>query len=348
MAMRAIELFSCSGGMAEGFRRAGIEFLAAYDKSPDACASYAHNLGRDPVQEDIHNLLVRVHEEGFSHGSLDLLVADPPCTPWSRAGKRRGIEDERDCLKAVRDLILAWRPRAYLIGNVPGLDDAKHQPTVQALFAPLVRAGYCVADYVRLDAADYGTPQHRKRPFWFGHLGGPCITWPRPTHSDPRVLVTGSLFEAERLAPWVTVRQALALLPRHEWGVPMRDYRANRKHPPSRLDTPSHTVSAKQRDVLSWPWSRPATTVCCDQRLAPPGHHGGTGYHSSPNAIRLSEAAAAVLQGFPPSWVFCGKSRRARWQQIGQAMPPGLAAAVARSVSDWFSSAPTRTGECGR
>jgi DNA (cytosine-5)-methyltransferase 1 len=49
--------------------------------------------------------------------------------------------------------------------------------------------------------------------------------------------------------------------------------------------------------------------------------------------VRLSETAAAILQGFPDGWKFCGKTKSARWSQIGQAMPPPLAEAVARSIA---------------
>jgi site-specific DNA-cytosine methylase len=38
------------------------------------------------------------------------------------------------------------------------------------------------------------------------------------------------------------------------------------------------------------------------------------------------------LQGFPPGWRFEGKTKAARWAQIGMAMPPALAAVVARAV----------------
>lgn len=54
---------------------------------------------------------------------------------------------------------------------------------------------------------------------------------------------------------------------------------------------------------------------------------------SLPDAIILSELAATILQGFPESWVFSGATKKTRWSQIGQAMPPPLAEAVARSVA---------------
>src|SRR5262245_23615707 len=96
-AMRVIELFPCSGGMAEGARRAGVDIAEAYDWSPDAVASYEANHGHRPVRLDVSDLL-RMVRAGWRPVSVDLLIADPPCTPWSRAGSRLGLEDERDML----------------------------------------------------------------------------------------------------------------------------------------------------------------------------------------------------------------------------------------------------------
>lgn len=83
-----LELFSCSGGMAEGFRRAGITFDVAVDQDPDACDSYERNLGHRPIKMDVRDLL-RLWRAG-GPPVVDLIVADPPCTPWSVAGHRKG------------------------------------------------------------------------------------------------------------------------------------------------------------------------------------------------------------------------------------------------------------------
>lgn len=88
--------------------------------------------------------------------------------------------------------------------------------------------------------------------------------------------------------------------------------------------------------MLEWPWERPATTVTGDARLAPPGHHEKSFLSDNrghgPNAIKLSEKAAAILQGFPDGWRFVGATKKARWAQIGMAMPPPLAEAVGRAI----------------
>jgi len=541
--MVSVELYSCSGGMAEGFRRAGLTFDWVFDYDKDAVDSYEKNLGHRPVQMDVHDLL-RLVKGGWSPGGqLDLLVADPPCSPWSRAGKRKGTEDARDMLPETCEIIRLLRPRAYLIGNVPGLQDQSSWVVVQEYIGGLSKFGYCTRDYAQLDAANYGVPQHRIRPFWYGHLAGPCIRWPARTHCDPIELVTGALF-GDALKPWVTCRDALCHLPPAELGRPVSvrwreenpqgqhdvnkpartitaarrgagDLLGNNKHPHSTLDQPAFTLrgsdgtaggkilevgelvrspggdghpllepdkpaptirgggsghSAPQnvlianakhpvntldepsktictRDVgaqggrvlklppqpyrvsdpdkpsptilndtdratgnnpkVAWPWDRPATTIQCDDRLAPPGHHPeegailtpvankgtrkrksnkgpqsarigepdrpsvtldarasrvGCGANTTlawpwnrpstvvcsaidkispanehagqfgPNAIVLSQRAATILQGFPEDWLFSGATKKSRWSQLGMAMPPPLAEAVARSV----------------
>ena len=217
-----LELFSCSGGMAEGFRRAGIDFDFVFDKDEDACESYRLNLGHAPIRMDVHDLLRLVRAGWKTPVPVRLIVADPPCTPWSRAGKRLGLDDERDMLRETAELIALLAPDAYLIGNVPGLQDASSWGVVQEVIGGLAQHGYCVDDYAQLDAADFGVPQHRVRPFWFGHRAGRCVQWPHPTHCVPEDLKQVLIPGVEPLLPWVTCRQALQHLPLAELGRPVR------------------------------------------------------------------------------------------------------------------------------
>lgn len=374
-----LELFPCSGGVAEGFRRAGVTFDYSFDVDPDACDSYEQNHGHRPIQMDVQDLLRMLQGGAWVAGRpVDLLVADPPCTPWSRSGKRKGLEDERDMLLETAAIIELLAPRAWLIGNVPGLDDADHwKSVVQPVLGGLARrTGFCV-DYASLDAADYGVPQHRVRPFWFGHPSGtPCLRWPDPTHGD---WTTARL---DGRAPWKTCKDALQHLSAEDLGRPVRlrwkdgvngpNHRPSRanepaatltknthsdgtiliaskedvreRHLPNKPDAPSGVVrvngglSSGGASTLEWPWDRPSTTVNAEDRIMPPGHHDGSNL-SQPNAVILSEKAAAILQGFPESWVFSGATKKARWSQIGQAMPPGLMEPVARQIARWFDGA---------
>lgn len=397
-----LEIFSCAGGMAEGFRRAGITFDMAVDLAKDHCDSYEKNLGHRPVQMDARDLL-RMLKLGWRI-SVRLLVADPPCAPWSRAGKRKGLADDRDMLRQTAEIIAVLRPRAYLIGNVPGLEDSGNLPVVQEVIGGLARYGYCVADFATLNASSFGVPQHRVRPFWYGHRFGPCIRWPQPTHGDPDE-IGETLPGVTALRPWVTCRDALGHLSPKELGRPigLRSRACNGKQHGSTPDRPARvvgesnlsdgnvillrdpppaakvtrrktvaindrhapapTVGAKQRHqaaqvlrvdrslyadqpsrtilqtskdnaALAWPWDRPSTTVQTDPRIPPPGHHSEYSTRSMPQAVLISEKAAAILQGYPETWVFSGKTKKARWSAIGQGMPPPLAHAVALAVRE--------------
>lgn len=341
--MIALELFACAGGIAEGFRRAGIDFAQSFDLDPDACDSYEANLGRRPRQIDVRELLELVRG-GWSPGEVGLLVADPPCTPWSRAGKRRGTSDTRDLLVQTCELVRALRPLAYLITNVPGLQDSPNWTVVSRTIGSLYEAGYCVNDEATLDAADFGVPQRRIRPFWFGHRVGRCIRWPQPTHGNPDLLRC-ALPGFEDRKPWVTCREALGHLEAGELGRTVRVRAAGERggrlvdpnRPPADPDAPHRALTGVRcQALLAWPWDRPATTVQADPRIAPPGHHSSS-YLSSSSAVVLSERGAALLQGFPEGWVFAGRTKSSRWSQIGQATPPGLAQAVASSIRAWWA-----------
>jgi DNA (cytosine-5)-methyltransferase 1 len=308
-----------------------------------------------------------------------MLVADPPCTPWSRAGKRKGTTDTRDMLRETAELIALLRPRIYLLGNIPGLEDSNNLPIVQEVIGGLARAGYCVVDFAVLNAADFGVPQHRYRPFWFGHLHGPCIRWPRPTHADPEE-IADTLPGVAALEPWVTCGQALGHLTPKELGRMVKLRKLNDRHAPAELDKVAPTMGAKHRSqsaqvlslegrsalpqsqrlvdadrpadtlqaredrlgsgmTMTWPWPRPATAIMGDPRLGAPGHKDKRWKgkdkkraRSTTRAVLLSEKAAAILQGFPDDWVFSGETKKARWNQIGQAVPPPIGLAIARSI----------------
>jgi site-specific DNA-cytosine methylase len=197
-----------------------------------------------------------------------------------------------------------------------------------------------VRDFAQLDAADYGVPQHRFRAFWYGHLDGPCVRWPERTHGSPRECATLTLPCTSPLRPWVTFRDALAHLSREDLGRPVRLRRDEVPPGPSANGTPMpddpRLAVTEATDggtphgsyLVEWPWGGAPIATARDARapygLGPVAPLG--------SAIRLSEKAAAILQGFPEGWQFIGRTKRSRWTQIGAAVPPPLVEAVGRSI----------------
>ncbi len=98
-------------------------------------------------------------------------------------------------------------------------------------------------------------------------------------------------------------------------------------------DEPSLTIIART-DLCEWVTERPATTVNGDPRISEPGHHDSAVSGSQQaNAVRVSLAEAACLQGFPDGhpWMAAG-SKTAAFRCIGNAIPPAMALAALRAV----------------
>lgn len=109
------------------------------------------------------------------------------------------------------------------------------------------------------------------------------------------------------------------------------------------MDEPAGTIFTGHRsNGIHWVRERPATSVCGDRRISPPGYRGapddyagdGTyiGDRSMDEAIKVELWELAVLQSFPADYPFQGtKTKQA--EQIGNAVPPGLARAVLTTVT---------------
>lgn len=329
-----VELFGCSGGMALGFRQAGIEFHVVVDASEHACRSYRQNLGRRPRQMDARDFLEKLKRGWRPYGKrwsgCDLLVADPPCTPWSRAGKRLGQDDERDMLAVTMSIIEVLRPARWVIANVPGLDDAGHWDSVvkPVIGHTAVRLGYCV-DYASLNAANYGVPQTRVRPFWFAHRAGTaCIQWPRPTHADPGSLRSATLPGIDPLKPWVTCREALGHLSLEELGKPVLLRWRNPDEKRRRLDHAGDADRPARTQTATRPGPRNSATLVVNPKHMPASPDAPSPTVTAKDRCQSSDVLA-VHDRHPPSDL----DAPARTQVFGNGVsPPGSVLAMSRDL----------------
>ncbi|WP_318198093.1 DNA cytosine methyltransferase [Streptomyces sp. MCL20-2] len=97
-------------------------------------------------------------------------------------------------------------------------------------------------------------------------------------------------------------------------------------------DEPAPTMAFGNNSArVEWVQTRPATTVCATDRIAPPGHRDrspkGESQFSSPDTVRITQAEAAVLQSFRADYPWQGTKTK-QFEQIGNAVPPLLAAHV--------------------
>lgn len=103
------------------------------------------------------------------------------------------------------------------------------------------------------------------------------------------------------------------------------------------LDEPAGTLFFGGRcNDVSWVQHRPATTVCATNRISPPGHRdrspNGESQFSSPDTVRITVPEASILQSFPVAYPWQG-TRTKQFEQVGNAVPPLLAAHVTSTAS---------------
>lgn len=219
--MKSLELFSGSGGLAEGLRLSGFKHEALIEWNKDACNSLRENFKGVPVYEmDIRN----VDFKQFSN--IDVLAGGPPCQPFSLGGKAKGNQDERDMFPYAINAIRELEPKAFLFENVKGLLRQSFSSYFKYIILQLTYPEIIIKQsesweshlnrlekinisgnyqglkynvaYKLINSANYGIPQKRERVIIIGIKDSLKIEWsfPKETHSLDRLLwdkfVTGN------------------------------------------------------------------------------------------------------------------------------------------------------------
>ncbi|MEH2285372.1 MAG: DNA (cytosine-5-)-methyltransferase [Nostoc sp.] len=214
--LKAFSLFSGAGGMDIGADLTGsIETKVALDNWSDACATLRGFFGRHicVLENDIstvENPLSLWQKFSGEVEKPDIVFGGPPCQAFSQAGKQKGFQDDRggmiyEFLRFVEDLY----PPFFVMENVSNLKGIAGGTFYQQICDKMANLGYNISVGVLL-AADFGTPQLRRRLFFLGcrkDIGS--IRLPLSTHS-PELELFG-------LLPYVTVAKAFVDLPEAEF-----------------------------------------------------------------------------------------------------------------------------------
>lgn len=161
--MRVIDLFSGCGGLSLGFKNAGFEIVAAFDKWKEACEVYAANFDHPVFQKD---LSVVEDSRQFEEWNPDIIIGGPPCQDFSSAGKRDETLGRANLTISYANIISRVKPEWFLMENVERI---KRSQTLKETLSILKESGYGLSLTV-LDACYCGVPQARKRFILVGHL----------------------------------------------------------------------------------------------------------------------------------------------------------------------------------
>jgi DNA (cytosine-5)-methyltransferase 1 len=367
---RLIDLFAGAGGLTLGFTEAfgrPFEPVWANDFNEYAAATYNANFGGHCVPGDIVDLL---EDPETRIPPADVVVGGPPCQGFSLLNKKREGDPRKQLWRPFLEVVERSGAPVFVMENVPQLLGS---PEHELIVETAEELGFRTASG-KLLAADYGVPQVRWRAFIVGSkTADPATVFPpRKTHRDPRKEPGESsaiaLFEPDdgyvgRPERWRTVRDAIADMPPPE-GTEVRDepppldlhfgrsptqlsldrYRAIPEEGMNRFDlqrlapelTPQCWVKKKSggTDLFGrlW-WDRPAFTIRTEFFKPEKGRYLHPSQH---RPITFREAAR--LQSFPDSFRFLG-SKIEIAKQIGNAVPPSLAARVADCAVALLSAA---------
>lgn len=321
--MNATVLFEGCGGSTAGLHQAGYTTVGFEYWQPAVTCAQANGF-----DARLHDLSDPTLDDAVPYAPL--WWASPPCQPFSAAGQGEGEFDDRDGFPWLLRLVAKRLPEVLIVENVKGLTFRKHSAYFCAVLEGFRALGYEV-DWRVLNCADLGVPQTRERCIIVCRRDGGPITWPAPTHCE-----TGGMFTDK----WVTMADALgwheADAITYNRGKGMSERHGERPPTPATLPAPTvhnnfvkdmrrlRAGSEKGQFTPRVPVDKPSPTIMFGNAFPDWQWIDDDG-----TATRVEIAEAATLQGFCADWTWTGtKTQQAR--MVGNAVPPALAAAVAR------------------
>ena len=370
-----IDLFAGCGGLSTGFEMAGFNIPLAVERDEWASESYAFNHKNTRVLTGDITEIVDLDNLIPDDVKIDGVIGGPPCQGFSLSGKRDRKDPRNSLFMDFVRFVKHFKPSFFMMENVPGIlsmKTAKNESVIDLIMKEFDEAGYNAA-YKVLNAAEYGVPQTRTRVIFIGiRKDLPFI----PEELYPKGLLFGenqiTIDEAimdlpqilsgqgEEIQSYVNdastdyqrwARGDCAVITNH---ISMRhtqrliDRFSTIKPGESLADVSEEHMQRKRGDA-----SVTSGKVYSQNNMRPFGNKPSPTIAASfqsnfihPHLNRNYTAReAARIQSFPDSYVFKGKRTTMSWeknlsqyQQIGNAVPPLLAKAIAENIIKYFEN----------
>ena len=309
------DLFCGAGGMAKGFEMAGFNQVCGLDWFKEAGMTYRENFSHpliegDITQREIKDKFINTVKEKLNGKNLTVLSGGFPCQGFSMSGNRI-VEDKRNSLyKDMLEIIEELQPEFIVAENVKGLRSMLKGKVEDKIKADIRKLGY-VVNVTVLNSADYYVPQKRERIIFIANRIGKKNFHPAP------------LLESDS---YITTKEAIGDLVKLKDNMEFNHVRTNHNDDmKERLAKVPEGKSLYDKYSDSWkkcPWNEASCTI--------KENHGGVNIHPiEPRVITVREMAR--LQSFPDSFIFKGTKSK-QMVQIGNAVPPLLAKAIALSI----------------
>ena len=343
--IKGTSLFS-NVGIAETYlERNNIDIVVANELLPERARFYkflhpnTDVVTGDITEETIFNEVVKKSLEN----EIEFLLATPPCQGMSVAGKMDENDPRNSLIIKAVEFIKLVKPKNVIIENVPTmlktsiLVNGEKIKIVDYIESQLSNE-YTISFNI-LNAADYGTPQVRKRTIVLLSKIG---EWKLPTKEEQ-----------------ITVEKAIGHLPslesgeksdiKYHFGTKHNDRHILwMKHTPTGCTAFDNAVYYPQKEDgtrikgfsttykrISWDKPAPTITMCnggiSSQNNVHPGRKLSDGTYSDARVLSLKELM--ILTGLPDDWeVPEWASENLIRKVIGEGVPPKLIEAIIKNI----------------
>ena len=221
-----VDLFAGCGGLSEGFLMNGFNLLVAneFDKNIFLTNKFNHSkyanednfilgdITKEETKQQIFNCC--------KGKEVDIILGGPPCQGFSYAGWRDPNDRRNQLFRDFVTIVTELKPQMFIMENVPGILTMRNGEAIKEIIKAFAEVGYVVNTPLKINAADYGVPQRRKRVFLIGSKNGVDIQ-PIPLFREnkPQKSKFATLFSLEEELPYyVTTKDAIGSLPPIEDG----------------------------------------------------------------------------------------------------------------------------------
>ncbi|MDM7930896.1 DNA cytosine methyltransferase [Tabrizicola sp.] len=340
--IRTLSLFSGAGGLDLGFHEAGFDIIGCLEIDTPSCDTLGLNIGKYVSTETkIFNADITLTEPAsLDVGEIDFIIGGPPCQSFSAAGRRaggvHGINDTRGSLFWYYCKYLEYfKPAGFLFENVKGILQANNSSDWDIILKSFESVGYTV-NFKILDAADFGTPQHRERLIMVGVRNDLAYSFlfPSPTHGP-----AGDTSK-EYVTPWMAIGDFYSpdeVVPPYggKYGHLLNDI------PPGMNYLYYTEKFGHANPLFAWrskfsgflyklPKNEPSKTVVAHQ-----GRYDGP-FHWNNRKLTIPELKR--IQGFPDDYQFVSSKVEAV-RQIGNSVAPRMGRKLADAVKLQFFGA---------
>ncbi|MCT3440922.1 DNA (cytosine-5-)-methyltransferase [Limosilactobacillus fermentum] len=350
-----LDLFSGAGGLSYGMEKnKHFKTKVALDFNQKAGETFKKNMPQtDVIIGDITDKDVKdkvIDKSKKAH--VNMIIGGPPCQGFSLKGKKLGLKDPRNFLFVeYLNIVDKLQPEVFVIENVKALLSTSAGWFKDQIINTINQMGYNV-HYGVLNAKDFGVPQSRQRAIFICSKGKD-IPLPKPTVDSPTTVRDAISDLAYLNSGEGTFEQEYSTKATSKYQEMMRNgstklynHKAtNHKQvaidklkliPPEKgKEYLPKSMLGNQKFKSTWGrlvWDEVSPTI--DTRF----DAASNGKNNHPFLNRaITPREAARIQSFDDKFIFYGSKVYVR-QQIGNAVPPLLAKAIADQINKTIGS----------